>query len=262
MSKMGKTLVVSSVKGGVGKTVTVLNLAGISELLGKKTLIIDFDIYTGNVALTLNTRFISSMYNLTQDIANNKYQKFSDYVVAYDKYIDILPAPKDPRASLKINLAYIETIVDLARSCYDVVLIDTTHILNELNIRLFDKCDNILLLMKNDPQDVKNIKALTKVLNSSKNKKYQIMLNNSTNPYKHYFSNFDLETIINHKINYTISNNFFIKNIDDFIMNGEIVTLNKRMSNIFNKEFSEYTNLIVSLFDDKKEAKKDIGGEK
>ncbi len=249
MDKMGKSLVVSSVKGGVGKTVTVLNLAGICELLNKKTLIIDFDIYTGNVALTLNTRFISNMYNLTQDIANNNYKKLSDYVVKYDNFIDILPAPKDPRASLKINLAYIETIIDLAKSCYDIVLIDTTHILNELNIRLFDKTDKIVLLMENDPQDVKNMKALTKVLNSSNSKKYEIMLNNSTNPHKHYFSEFDLETIINHKINYTISNKFFIKNIDDFIMNGEIVTLNKRMSNLFNKEFTQYTNLILNLMD-------------
>ena len=251
MNKMGKSLVVSSVKGGVGKTVTVLNLAGICELLGKKTLIIDFDIYTGNIALTLNTKFISSMYNLTQDIANNNYQKLENYVVKYDNFIDILPAPKDPRASLKINLAYIETIVDLARSNYDIVLIDTTHILNELNIRLFDKTDSLLLLMENDPQDVRNMKALLKVLNNSKNKKYQIMLNNSTNPYKNYFSTYDLETIIDHKIKYRISNHFFIKNIDDFIMNGEIVTLNKRMSNLFNKEFSQYTDVIASLFSDK-----------
>ena len=251
MNKMGRSLVVSSVKGGVGKTVTVLNLAGISKLLNKKTLIIDFDIYTGNVALTLNTRFISNMYNLTQDIANNNYKKLSDYVVKYDNYIDILPAPKDPRASLKINLNYVETIIDLAKSCYDVVLIDTTHILNELNIRLFDKTDKLLLLMENDPQDVKNMKALTKVLNASNSKKYEIMLNNSTNPYKNYFSEFDLETIINHKISYKISSRFFIKNIDDFIMNGEIVTLNKRMSNLFNKEFNQYTNVILKLIDNK-----------
>ena len=251
MNKMGKSLVVSSVKGGVGKTVTVLNLAGICELLNKKTLIIDFDIYTGNIALTLNTRFISSMYNLTQDIANGAYHNLSDYVVKYDKYIDILPAPKDPRASLKINLSYIETIIDLAKSEYDVVLIDSTHILNELNIRLFDKVDHILLLMTNDPQDVKNMKALTKILNISNHKKYEVMLNNAVNPDKKYFSEFDLATIINHIINYTMSSKFYLKNMDDFIMNGEIVTLNKKMSGLFNKEFANYTNLILDLINSK-----------
>lgn len=248
MNKMGKSLVISSVKGGVGKTITAINLAGISSMIGKKTLIIDFDIYTGNIALALNTKFISNMYNLTQDISTNKYQSLKDYVIKYNDLIDVLPAPKDPRASLKIDLTYIETIIDIARSVYDIVIIDTTHILNELNIRLIDKTDSLLLLMENDPQDAKNMKALLKILNNSEKLHYDILLNNSTNPYKHYFTKFDLETIIDHKIKYELPNNFFIKNVDDFIMNGEIITLNKRMSITFNKEFSTFTSIIHDLY--------------
>lgn len=248
MKNMGRSLVVTSVKGGVGKTITTLNLAGISELIGKKTLIIDFDIYTGNIALTLNTKFISSMYNLTQDIATNKYQNLQDYVVKYDEFIDILPAPKDPRVALKIDLSYIETIIDIAKSVYDIVLIDTTHILNELNIRLIDKADNVLILIDNDPQDIKNIKALVKVLNGSPNINYRIMLNNSTNLYKKYFTVGEIDSIIEHPIDYEITSKFYIKNIDEFIMNGEIVTLNKRMTSTFNKEFSVFTKVITDMY--------------
>ena len=38
-----KVFTITSVKGGVGKTTTVLNLAGIYSRLGKKVLIIELD---------------------------------------------------------------------------------------------------------------------------------------------------------------------------------------------------------------------------
>ena len=50
----GKVITVSSVKGGVGKTTMVLNLAGIYCGLNKKVLIIDLDLYCGGVAVSFN----------------------------------------------------------------------------------------------------------------------------------------------------------------------------------------------------------------
>ena len=57
---MGKTtkkavsICITSAKGGVGKTTTTLNLAGIYEVLEKKVLIIDLDVTNGGIALSLN----------------------------------------------------------------------------------------------------------------------------------------------------------------------------------------------------------------
>ena len=44
MNNKGTSICVFSAKGGVGKTITTLNLAGIFEMLKKKVLIIDFDL--------------------------------------------------------------------------------------------------------------------------------------------------------------------------------------------------------------------------
>ena len=51
--KMGKSIGFFSGKGGVGKTIMTLNLAGIYESLNKKVLIMDMDLSGGNISLSL-----------------------------------------------------------------------------------------------------------------------------------------------------------------------------------------------------------------
>ena len=67
-SKKGKTLCISSAKGGVGKTITTLNLAGIYELISKKVLIVDLDLYGGGIAAALNKPFEKSIYTIVLKI--------------------------------------------------------------------------------------------------------------------------------------------------------------------------------------------------
>ena len=54
MNSKGMSICITSAKGGVGKTITTLNLAGLYEQLGKKVLIIDFDLASGGIAVALN----------------------------------------------------------------------------------------------------------------------------------------------------------------------------------------------------------------
>ena len=53
--KMGKVIAVSNQKGGVGKSTTVVNLAAVYGLKGKKVLIVDFD-PQGNSTTSLGVR--------------------------------------------------------------------------------------------------------------------------------------------------------------------------------------------------------------
>ena len=47
MQKKGKIIAITSVKGGTGKTTTVLNIAGALHNKRKKTIIIDLDLTSG-----------------------------------------------------------------------------------------------------------------------------------------------------------------------------------------------------------------------
>lgn len=251
--KKGKSLCLFSAKGGVGKTVTTCNLAGIFEQLKKKVLIMDMDLSSGGISISLNTPFSVTIYNLMDDYQNNRYTEFEHYVTKYDEYIDILPCPKDPRQANKISSKYLEIILDKALYHYDIVLIDTNHILNEHNLVLLDNATKILFLMTNDPMDVKNMKSLLSIFRDLEKENYKVLLNNSKDPYKTYFSTFDLQNILKNNIDYTLTSEFYLKNIDEYIMNGKIVTREPKMPNVFPKDYATLMNIAADLTEEREE---------
>src|SRR5574344_3034710 len=141
--KVSKTICIASTKGGVGKTVFTLNMAGIFASLEKKVLIIDLDLTSGSIALSLNKPYEKSIYDLEEDLKNNMYNEISDYTIKYNKNIECLPCPKDPRTASLIDIRYLSVLLDRASFSYDIILIDTTHDLNATNLFTMDKVDNL-----------------------------------------------------------------------------------------------------------------------
>ena len=158
--KNGKTIGIFSLKGGVGKTIFTINLAGIYTTMERKVLIMDLDLTGGNIALAVNRPFEKTIYNFVDDYNNNRFHAFNEYVTHYNEFIDILPSPKDPRQASKIDSKYLEMAIEKAQYDYDVILIDTHHNLDETNLVLLDAVEEILFVMNNDPMDVKNMKNL------------------------------------------------------------------------------------------------------
>ena len=245
--KIGKSLCLFSGKGGVGKTILTLNLAAIYSQINKHVLIVDLDLSSGGIALATNKVFDKTIYNFVDDYNNNRFKDFNDYVVKYNENIDIMPSPKDPRQASKIDSKYIEILLDKAMFHYDMVLIDTNHNLNELNLVVLDAADNILFVIENDPMDLKNMKSLLSIFKDLEKTNYKILLNNSRDPFKKYFTLYDMKTIIKNNIDYEISSEFFLKNMDSYVMNGEIPMLQPKAPNIFNKDYTTMMNLAVSF---------------
>ena len=159
-SSYGKIVVISSVKGGVGKSTLATNLAGIYFLLKKKVLIIDLDLYAGGIATILNVDYKKDIYMLVDSISNNRFTSIRDYVSTYNNGIDVLAAPKDPRDVSKIESKYINKIFDIAKMEYDVVIVDTHHLMDEMTLVALDASDMSAFIVTNDLVDLKNMKTL------------------------------------------------------------------------------------------------------
>jgi len=245
--KRGKSLCFFSAKGGVGKTTNILNLAGIFEQLEKKVLVIDLDLYTGGIATYLNKIYEKSIYNLCSDILTNRFEDIKDYVSKADNFIDILPAPKDPRNANKIDPRTFTTIMDSATINYDVVLIDTNHALDDINLTMLSIVDQILFVTTIDPMDLANIKSLLSIFNRLEYTNYKLLLNNSRDVNRNILSPYDIKHILKHDINYILTHNMYLKDMERHVMNGIIVSLDKKFADILPEDYQTFLHIATDL---------------
>lgn len=252
-SAKGKIVTVTSTKGGVGKTIALLNLAGTYEKLGLKTLVIDLDLYGGAVATYLNSNNDKTIFNLVEDLTNNRYEKIEDYLFSYSDKIDIIAAPKDPRMAGKIDSKYIPLILRNVIYKYNVILIDTSHTLDEINVVTLDNSDSILYVFTNDTFDLKNTKSFISIMKDVGYKNYYTLLNESVHPGRNHYSAFDIRNIIKNNIDFTISKSMYVRNIDKFILDGKIIIQNKNLSFTDRKEWEKLKILANILIKDRKE---------
>lgn len=224
-----KIITVTSVKGGTGKTTTVLNLAGLLALSKIKTVIVDLDLYSGAVAASLNVKTSNNVFTCTNDIMNNRFKQIEDYVASYNDYIDVIAAPNDPRSSNKISPKYIEILINRLSLQYEVILIDTNHSIDKTNLTAFDISDMVLYVISSDLMDIKNMRTISAIYNDMGVKTYRILLNDAL-PNKSHYSIYDISNMLDADINYVLPKSFYNKNIAKDVEKGKIMTLEKGFS--------------------------------
>lgn len=244
--KQARVYLVTSVKGGSGKTTTTLNLAGLYSLKNKKTLIIDLDLYSGSIALLLKLDVKNDLFNIADDFNNNRFENLDDYITKYNNNIDVLAAPKDPRTASKINSRYLSVILSKAKMKYDVILIDTNHMLNEINLMAYDYSDYILYVIQNDIITAKNMRTMLAIFSDLEKNNYKVILNSSLGK-KAYFTEYDFRHMMNGNIDYTIPESFYQRNIEKYFLEGEIPLLNKKIYSRNKKTIKNFEKLMKSI---------------
>lgn len=243
----GKIYTITSVKGGTGKSTTLLNMAGIYSEKGKKVLIIDLDLFAGAIATSLNISNETDIYKLTDDISNNRFSSLESYIVKYNDNIDVIPSNKDPRNANKINSSCFNILLNKVKYKYDIILVDTNNTMSPANLVSFDNSDKIVYVMTNNPIDLKSMRTMSAIYRDMERTNYVIVLNEAREVQKECFSRKDIINIMNHEIDFTIPSSFYINNIDKYLMDGEILTLNKKVRSNHKKTIKEFEQFCDKL---------------
>lgn len=237
--KQAKVLTITSVKGGTGKSITTLALAGILKEKKLKTIIIDMDLHSGTIAASLNLNITKDIYTLVNDYMNHGIKDIDDYILKYNEYIDVLAAPKDPRQVGKISSKYIDVLIKKLKYKYDIILIDTNHIIDNINLVTFDNSDHIIYVITSDLMDLKNMKTMLAIYKDMKLTKYTILLNDAMS--KDIISKYEISSFLGEEVNYILPANSYIKNMRKILMEGKIIT--------DEKNYQKATNVLKEMLD-------------
>ena len=119
---MGEVIVVTSGKGGVGKTTTTANLGSALALRGKKVVLIDTDIGLRNldVVMGLENRIVYDIVDVVEEKCKLKQALIKDKRF---KDLFLLPAAQT-RDKSAVNEEQMKELTDTLRKEFDYILID------------------------------------------------------------------------------------------------------------------------------------------
>jgi septum site-determining protein MinD len=120
---MGKAIVITSGKGGVGKTTTTANLGTALALMGKKVCLVDLDIGLRNldVILGLDNRILYDIVDVASGRAQLRQALVKDK--RFDDLLFLLPAAQNADKDA-LNPDQVRSIVDELKPDFDYVLLD------------------------------------------------------------------------------------------------------------------------------------------
>jgi pilus assembly protein CpaE len=144
-----RMITVFAPKGGVGKTTLAFNLAVAVGQLGLKTVLIDGSLQFGDMRALLKVPMEApSLLDLPTDrIAESD---LADVLWRDPSGIDILLAPPRVEMAEMVTVRDLEKTLSLLRRVYEVVIVDTPAVVNDINLAFLDASDTILEIVTYD----------------------------------------------------------------------------------------------------------------
>lgn len=119
----GTVVTVSGAKGGVGATVTAVQLALAARASGRTVALLDLDLQSGDVASYLDVQFRRSVADLA-GITDINPRVLQEAVYAHDTGIALLLAPAEGERGEEVTDRVARQVVATLRSRHDVVVVD------------------------------------------------------------------------------------------------------------------------------------------
>lgn len=162
-----KTISVFSTKGGVGKTTIALNLAiCIRKLTGKRTILVDLDLMSGNVGLMAGIPTKISIRNVIDELGNIDVESLDNYCAKHESGLRILPAPPNPETAAFIGAEDIQKVLELLSETYNYIVIDSPNYFHDTVIPGLEMASEILIVSTLDLASIQNVKQCMEMLMS------------------------------------------------------------------------------------------------
>jgi pilus assembly protein CpaE len=173
-----KLFVFLGTKGGVGATTLAANFAlALAQESEGKTLLMDFGLPLGDVAINLGIRTEYSVVNALKFADRLDARMLASLVAKHGTGLSVLTAPSEFSDDQMASPASFDKLVSVARESYDCVVVDIGSRIDLLGTSLFDKSSVVYLIAQVGVTELFNANRMVSKFFFTRDQSLQIVLN-------------------------------------------------------------------------------------
>ncbi|MBB1246522.1 AAA family ATPase [Streptomyces durbertensis] len=157
----GRVITVSGAKGGVGCTLTAVQLA-LAAQSGGSVALVDLDLQSGDVASFVDVQFRRSIADLA-GISDLSVRVLQDAVFAHPSGLNLLLAPAEGERAEEVTEAAARQILGVLRARYETVVIDCGAQLTPAGAAAVETADTALIVTTPDVVAVRGVKRMLRL---------------------------------------------------------------------------------------------------
>jgi pilus assembly protein CpaE len=161
MASKGKILVVTGHKGGIGTTTVAVNLAlALAEMQGQKLILMDLGRPFPDVGHFLDLEAPYNLYDLMQNVYDLDQAFLEKIVQPYEDNLAVIHGISDFKEQDSIDLEALEKIFAFLRAHYPWTIVDLSHWLDDLFLKVLGEADLVILLTALTVPNLRNLGQL------------------------------------------------------------------------------------------------------
>ncbi|WP_226643725.1 AAA family ATPase [Mesobacillus subterraneus] len=158
--KRGELIAVCSAKGGIGRTVLTVNLAGALVKKNISVAILDGDFQFGDIGLAMDLKSAFTIQEVIEGMSTLDEYSIEGYMSKHESGVKVMAAPDRPEFADLVTKEAVDRILDLMLLNYDYVIVDTSVGLNDHTVHIAEKADQIMVMANLEMTALKNTKLM------------------------------------------------------------------------------------------------------
>ncbi|MAI31329.1 MAG: chromosome partitioning protein [Planctomycetaceae bacterium TMED240] len=161
----GRLLAVVSTKGGVGKSTIAINTAvHAAATTNQRVLLVDASLQLGVSASLLNLTPTITIADLASMQERLDATMLREVTTQHESGLHVLPAPPTPAEASEIDDTCMSIILGVAKSAYDLVIVDSFPLLDATTLAILDRADHVCVVTENVVPTLTGTAAMLKTL--------------------------------------------------------------------------------------------------
>lgn len=148
LDKVGKVIAAFSLRGGSGVSTVAANLAaGLAQLWGQETVLVDLAFTAGQAALMFNLPFRNTWADISKMPSEDIDQEVLNMILRpHPCGVHVLSAPRHVAEGELIDAGKVHRVIELLRQRYEYVVLDIPHNFSDTSLAGLDNANEILLI--------------------------------------------------------------------------------------------------------------------